>query len=283
MTRVYEVAFIYKVLGFGIAVLQRLCQTSIKKNLYYEIKDKVFEESFNGVHVSKKKARVKVYGTDSTKEVRARMIELLYERVDMHKDKFISKIIMSELRSLETDKRGKVQAVYPNHDDQVFAYLHAIRVWYDGEDLAERYGIRKNTIRTDEDIEIEESAIEQSKVMQELDLESANRDTDNDIAQVEEQLAYIEDASKYKLNSDFRNQQIETENESFNMFLSWNSAARKAYADKYHIDTESIQNAGSMITIPDSMFGAVTNDEEDSILNNKEFHGNLYNQFNSLL
>ena len=66
-----------------------MCKTSIKKNLYYEIKDKIFEESYNGVHVARKKARVKVYGTDSTKEVRARMIEILYERMDMHKDKFI--------------------------------------------------------------------------------------------------------------------------------------------------------------------------------------------------
>ena len=60
--------------GIGVSVLQRLCKTSIKKNIYYEIKDKVIEESFNGVRANRRTARVKVYGTDSTKDVRARKI-----------------------------------------------------------------------------------------------------------------------------------------------------------------------------------------------------------------
>lgn len=268
-------------MGFGLAVLQRLCKTSIKKNLYYEIKDKVFEESFNGVHVAQKKARVKVYGTDSTKDVRARMIELLYERVDLHKDKFISKIILSELQSLEVDKRGKVQAIYPNHDDQVFAYLHALRVWYDGENLAERYGIKKNTIRTDEDIEIEKSTLEQSQVLQELDIEYASRDESvNDSVNVEEQLQYIEEASRYKLNSDFRNSMTEKEDEEFNLFLALNQNAKKAYTEKYHIDNDQLQTGMATIQIPDNMFGSVFDDDEEQILmRQRELHGNLYDQF----
>ena len=37
--------------GFGIAVVQRLCKTSVKKNLYWELKEKVIEEEFRqGMH-----------------------------------------------------------------------------------------------------------------------------------------------------------------------------------------------------------------------------------------
>ena len=270
-------------MGFGIAVLQRLCKTSIKKNLYYEIKDKVFEESFNGVHVAQKKARVKVYGTDSTKEVRARMIELLYERVEMHKDKFISKIILSELQSLEVDKRGKVQAIYPNHDDQVFAYLHALRVWYDGENLAERYGIKKNTIRTDEDVEIEQSTLEQSQALQELDIEYATREEvpeEQGGVDVEGQLNFIDQASRFKLNSDFRSAIVDKENSEFNIFLALNKDARDAYSEKYHIDQEAIQSGTPTISIPENMFGSVFDDDEERLIQERqEQYGNLYDQF----
>ena len=67
--------------GFGVSVIQRLCKTSVKKNLYWEVKDKVIEEAFNGVRTVKKAQKVRVYGLDSTKDVRARLIEILYDRV----------------------------------------------------------------------------------------------------------------------------------------------------------------------------------------------------------
>ena len=75
-----------KLKGFGASVIQRLVKTDIKKNLYYEIKEKVIEETFNGYRVNKNKARVKVYDLESTKSVRARLIEILYDRVAYHKD-----------------------------------------------------------------------------------------------------------------------------------------------------------------------------------------------------
>ena len=43
LTTNYRVASIIKLIGFGISVIQRLCKTSVKKNLYWEVKDKVIE------------------------------------------------------------------------------------------------------------------------------------------------------------------------------------------------------------------------------------------------
>lgn len=265
--------------GFGLAVLQRLCKTSIKKNLYYEIKDKVIEESFNGVHLNRRKARVKVYGCDSTKEVRARMIELLYERVNMHKDKFISKILQSELETLEVDKRGKVQAIAPHHDDQIFSYLHAIRVWYDGTDLAGRYGIQKNTIRTDEDVEIEENTIEQQEELKKLDLDTVSRDT----SIVTEQLETLQKAQAVKLQSDYNKETYDKENEELNIFLSTDGAFREAYNKKYNVDSSVPGQSISYIDLPDNVFGTVYDDTEDlKKQQEKELHGNLFDKFNNL-
>ena len=143
-------------MGFGLAVIQRLCKTSIKKNLYWEVKDRVFEESFNGIRSVKKTQKVRVYGLDSTREVRARLIEILYDRVAYHKDKFVAPILHHEMQSMEVKKTGKVEHSQNSHDDQVFSYLMALYVWYDGKNLAENFHIMKNTLKTDQDQDIDE-------------------------------------------------------------------------------------------------------------------------------
>ena len=137
--------------GFGTSVIQRLVKTSVKNNLYWEIKDKVIEETFNGVRVEKRPRKVKVYGLDSTKNVRARLIEILMERVSYHKDKFVAGILLDEMKAMQVKKNGKVEHSDRSHDDQVFSYLMALYVWYDGHNLIENFGIRKSTIKTDTD------------------------------------------------------------------------------------------------------------------------------------
>lgn len=267
--------------GFGVSVLQRLCKTSIKKNLYYEIKDKVIEESFNGVHLNKRKARVKVYGTDTTKDVRARMIELLYERVSYHKDKFISPILYNELKTLIVDKHGKVQAVSPFHDDQIFSYLHAIRVWYEGEDLAERYGIRKNVIRTDEDVEFDDDSINKDKALERIDLESINNINDNiEDNNNQNQINFIKESKKIKLQSEFNKITYEDELQELNDLISMDKDARDAYYKKYNMDASAQAQTIQFVNIPDSMFGNAYDDIEEQIIEReKKLHGNLYNIF----
>ncbi len=110
--------------------------------------------------MEKKPRKVKVYGLDSTKAIRARLIEILQERVRYHKDKFIAPILYDEMRSMEVKKNGKVEHSDRTHDDQVFSYLMALYVWYDGKNLAENWQIRKNTLKTDDARELEENAFE---------------------------------------------------------------------------------------------------------------------------
>ena len=137
--------------GYGHTVVTKLKKMGFAKNLYYEIKEKTIEERHDGVHAYKQKVIVKQYGLTSTKEIRKILIDILLDRVENHKDKFISPIIYNELLGMEIKRNGKVEHSSSTHDDQTFSLLMALYVWYEGVDIAQRYGIRKTTIKTDSD------------------------------------------------------------------------------------------------------------------------------------
>ena len=265
--------------GFGGSVLQRLIKTDIKRNLYYEIKDKVLEERSNGIRTVRNAVKVKVYGLNSTKDIRARLIELLYERVNYHKDKFVSRVIFEEMQAMEVKKNGKVEHSSNSHDDQVFSYLMAIYVWYDGQDLMERYGIMKNNIKTDEDIEEVITSLE--------DLEETTEIIMQDVLdeETEKQLAII-NSKKVMLQSDFQKQQHAKDNECLNRLLELNKPAKEAYIKKYNINADErsinvINNSNFTGTnIPDSVFINFNDDIEEQEYS--IYQGNLSEQFKNL-
>ena len=74
-------------------------------------------------------------------------MEILKERMIYHKDKFISPILYDELNGLEVKRNGKIEHSNNTHDDQVFSYLIALYVWYEGKNLMELYGIDKTSIK----------------------------------------------------------------------------------------------------------------------------------------
>ena len=260
-----------------------MCKTSIKKNLYYEIKEKVIEEAFNGVRVDRRKARVKVYGLDSTKETRARLIELLHERVQYHKDKFISPVLHHELETLEVDNKGKTQAIYPNHDDQVFSYLMALYVWYDGKDLAENFGITKNVLKTDEDVEVLDSDIEKEESLERVPLESID-DLAMESEEAQMQKKFFDEAAKIMDRKTFEQQTYDEEQEQFNNFVMMYKDAKKAYEDKYNLQSVENSIGSNFVKLPDSLFGNVTYDGDLDIEEERtnKLHGNLFDIFSQL-
>lgn len=175
--------------GFGTAVIEHL-KPRIKSNLYWEIVDKVIEER-SGLNSTVFKKRMRRYGTNSNASIRGKLISILYNRVEFHKDKFSCPIIISELKTLTTkDKTGKIEHSEGNHDDQIFSYLMALYVWYEGKDLMDKYGITKRTIETDEyantmDEEIPEVVIDntdhnlQTKIMNYYSNDEAKVDNTN--------------------------------------------------------------------------------------------------------
>lgn len=140
--------------GYGASVVAKLKESKIKKNLYYEIKDRVIEETSDDLgRTIRKKQKSKVFGLDSSKSVRENLIEILRERVTLHKDKFNSPIILKEMKGMEVKRNGKVEHSDATHDDQVFSYLMALYVWYEGKHLKEFFGIDKTTIQTEDSVD----------------------------------------------------------------------------------------------------------------------------------
>lgn len=262
--------------GFGISVIQRLCKTSIKKNLYWEIKDKVFEESFNGIRSVKKTQRVRVYGLDSTREIRARLIEILYDRVAYHKDKFIAPILHHEMQSMEVKKTGKVEHSQNSHDDQVFSYLMALYVWYDGKNLAENFHIMKNTLKTDQDQDIDELDIEDSiESTEKVDLESSVYDPNSEIVK---ELEWMEKDQNTLTTKQLKEQNYYKTIQQRNYILATNKHARESYCAESGIDESMYVNSYLSVSVqlPDSIFMNVEDEyEEEAERRNSILAGNM--------
>jgi cytochrome P450 len=98
-----------------------LLKTSIKKNLYYEIKERRDEEVINGINIKRPARRVKVYGSTSGKKKRDDLISILHQRVQHHRDKFMTREIYDELCTMVVKPNGKVEHADDAHDDLVFS------------------------------------------------------------------------------------------------------------------------------------------------------------------
>jgi hypothetical protein len=178
----------------------------VKKNLYWEVKEKVIEEAFNGFRMDKIKRKVKVYGTTSTKAVRARLIEILMERVRYHKDKFVTSLLWDEMRSMTVRPSGKVEHSDHTHDDTVFGYLMALYVWYDGKNLIENSGIQKTTLKTDQDEELYEDGFEDAiEKREKITIDNSLTEDNNDI---QETLEWVEKSVGIKTGSQLMGEQF---------------------------------------------------------------------------
>lgn len=196
--------------------------------------------------------------------------------MNYHKDKFVAKILHDEMAAMEVKKSGKVEHSDTTHDDQVFSYLMAIYVWYDGHNIMENFNIQKNIIKTDEDEEVTEGEIESGSELEKLDLEGATRIVEEDDINLGESLKYInEGIKKGKLESEFNVETYNKEGEDLNLLLATNSAARDAYNKKYHVDVSD--NSIKMVNLPDELF--IDDEDYDP---SKEFNGNLYGDYLNL-
>lgn len=238
----------------GAAVLGRLKNTKIKHNLYFEIKDRVLEERSDGIHTYRNKQKVKIYGLDNTKTVRDLLMDILRERMEYHKDKFISPIIYHELETLEVKKNGRIDHADTGHDDTVFGYLMALYVWYYGKDLMSTWGVKKNPIRSDEDYE--ESLLEQDSHST-IDILSDYTETGMS-DEVQSQINTLMQ-NHGQTAEEFMISQVDKDREMLEQLLNSNKLARDAYSKKYNDNSINMNNPIS--TIPDSVFLSFVDDK----------------------
>lgn len=260
--------------GFGRGVVQRLVKTNVKRNLYFEIKEAVIEESMTSHGVNKRKALVKRYGLNTNAEIRSRLIEILYERVNYHKDKFICPTLYEEMSGMQVKRNGKVEHSDHTHDDQVFSYLMALYVWYEGRNIMENWNIMKNTIRTDTDEELLEGDIDRDNHTETVKLDECDIIGDDD---VQMQLQYLNDPKRGILTIQYNAMTAKSEEDELNYMMSNDRVFRKAYNDAYHND-DTGANVTYNVDIPVSVF--LDDDPEvEEMMKERELHGNLYSQF----
>lgn len=260
--------------GFGRGVVQRLVKTNVKRNLYFEIKEAVVEESLTGTGVYKRKALVKRYGLNTNAEIRSRLIEILYERVNYHKDKFICPTLHEEMSGMQVKRNGKVEHSDNTHDDQVFSYLMALYVWYEGKNIMENWNIMKNTIRTDTDEEILEGDIDRDSKTETVTLDECDIIGDDDVKM---QMQYLND-NRAILKVEHDNIMATMEEQQIAEMMSLDKTFKQAYQNAYHDDENS--NVLYNVQLPMSVF---VDDEYDGdieeAIQQQRLHGNLYNDF----
>lgn len=251
--------------GFGASVLAKLVNSKIKRNLYFEIKDKVIEERQEADHIYKSKKRMKVYGLDSTKKIRELLMELLRERMEYHKDKFVSPNILAELKGLEVKKNGKIDHSINTHDDTIFSYLMALYVWYHGKNLAENFGIKKSVIKTDESLDEE---IKDWNTATEFVGDVIEDFYDKDTESVTYQSNKFIRESKQAMGKtfdEFEKERLAKENEILKRYLS-SRVGREAYARTYNIDINDLEEQyggpGNLVDIPAEIFRDFYNDQD---------------------
>jgi len=225
--------------GVGTGCLATLMKSKIKNNLYFEIKERSIEEQLGGgLRIGKKKQWTRVYGLDNTKNVREQLMDLLESRVEDHYDKFISPVILEELKNLEVKKNGKIDHSANSHDDATFSYLLALYPLYYGKNIRENWNIKVPTLTTAreeaEEIFTDLEATDSFNVVPEIEF------ADDDM--VSDQLKKINDGTK--LYKEFLDQQNAENDEAMKQLLS-TRLGQMAYAQKWNVPLESLQDNNS--------------------------------------
>lgn len=239
--------------GFGSSVIARLLQTSIRKNLYYTIKDKVVEERMNGPVMHKFTKKMKIYGSDSTKDERENLMEILRDRVDYHKDKIISQRIYEELCGLEVKKNGKIEHSSNTHDDQVFSWLWALHIYYNGGDLMNNWGITKHVLKTDADLEEAVMDISEDATVITHDMDIV------DDPVIQEQLTAMAKAPGQKMYEQWMQEEKRKDDECMDKLMQ-DKAVQRSLAERYHVVVPQVNQ--TVQTIPMSVFTDFYQDEQ---------------------
>lgn len=220
--------------GVGTGTLAQLMKSRIRNNLYYEIKERTIEERLGfGTKSNKRKQITKVYGVDNSKDVRERLMDLLTDRVRDHYDKFISPILLEELKNLELKKTGRIDHSANSHDDGLFSYLYSIYPLYYGKNVRENWHIDIPTLRTADD-EAQEifqnyTATESIGIVKDIE----NLDNDD---MIKDQLSKLD---KTKLYQQFLAEQKAENDRAMNEILK-TQIGRDAYSRQYNINKDQM-------------------------------------------
>lgn len=146
----------------GIALIQMLLKSEVANNMYYEVREKEGEKVVGDPknQTSRKvKAKTRVYGIHTGSNgggtgTRDIMInEILNNAVNETPEVFTSKLAFDELRTLERDKRNKIQHRDGCHDDVLFSWMVSCYALLYGKSAGKFFKILSDGHLTEEDRE----------------------------------------------------------------------------------------------------------------------------------
>lgn len=190
------------------------------------------------------------------------------------------------MRGLEVKRNGKVEHSDTTHDDQIFSYLVALYVWYEGKNLKENFGIIKSSIKTEDDIDevldmgIDEYTTDITQEIEYINEPDENKGKDD----IRTQMADMKKAGDL-LFGDYISKQRKQETQMLKEMLN-DPVVREAYARKYNINPDDVEisdgtTIGNEQGLPPSLFIDFNNQEEEmsstSVYNSLD-HGDMYYQ-----
>ena len=135
----------------------------------------------------------------------------------------------------------------------------ALYVWYDGKNLAQNFGIMKNTLKTDDAEEMEEAGFEdQLEKGENIDLKKLNAAPNEFDEQLELDIQWIEnDMNTIKSASQFEEEQYKQSAALRQQMLSSDPRLRKNFEESaYGVDaTTTFGISNYYTTLPDNLFG----------------------------
>jgi hypothetical protein len=144
----------------------------------------------------------------------------------------------------------------------------AMYVWYDGKNLAENFGIRKSTIKTDENIDMEEAQFEDALESGiNVDYSPIINDSDDAPNEVYEDLKWVEHDAKNTLTSRQMIENQTTENAMLkSKLLTTNKDLKRQLEEKeYGIISYNQYMANAYTDLPEYLFDMDTDPYEDDI------------------
>lgn len=141
--------------SLGIPILDRMAKSNIiRPRLYYEVKDRMAERKIGDPRkneMAKFKTKVQVYGQVTDKSSRDIMFnEILAYMVENEPEAIICPELFSELKTLERNNRGKIEARQGGHDDVVMAWLIGLYALMYGKNISKFVKLTAPSYMTDQ-------------------------------------------------------------------------------------------------------------------------------------
>ena len=123
----------------GQYLIQALAETSIKNNLYWNRSkqelDEISESDPNDYQLRDAAKETQKYGQFLSHKVREAMFELLFQMIDEYIDALTTENLVGDICALIRYPSGKIAADQGEHDDCLMSYLHALYVYFVGDNL----------------------------------------------------------------------------------------------------------------------------------------------------